>query len=121
MKFGITKREKLAAVAFLNAKPTANQDERDTRLSAWDDLGVVELAAALNEAATMGQAAPDAKPWLDNAHPVLVDLQDGTLRFLLKGLSGEIPGAWSDILGLLQRRLLRLEAKTYELPKELRK
>lgn len=121
MKFAITKRETLALVAFAIAKPTANIADGEARIVAWEDLRATELAAGVADAAAVGVPAPNPKPWLDNTKPTVVDLQQASLRFLLKVLEGEIPGVFSDLLRGLQRRLLRLEAGTYVPPSGARK
>lgn len=120
MKFGITKREKLALVAHIVSKPTANIEDGENRLTAWADLGVTDLASEFTAAAAGLGAGPQAAPWADHAKLHLVDLQTASVRYLLKKLEGEVPGVWSDVLRGLQRRLMRLEAGAYELPKELR-
>jgi len=120
MKFHVTKREQLAITAFLVPKPTANLEQAHVRMSAWDELDVKELAFQVAETASMPGAGIEAKPWMDNRTPILVDLSAAVVDWLLKGLEGEIPGVVSEVLRPMQDRLIALRDKNYKLPQELR-
>lgn len=117
MKFAITQFEKLTLVQFLVSRPTQNIDQGEARGALWDDLGVKDMARETARAVAVGTKGPDASPWLDDKKLHLVDIQKDALHFALEQLKGEVPGLFSDTLRPLQRRLLRLEAGSYELPK----
>lgn len=119
MKCHVTKREQLALTTFLVPKPTANLEQGHLRMTAWDELGIRELAYDIAEMAA-GVGTPfDHKPWIDRT-PILVNLSAPVVDWLLKQLDCEIPGAFSEVLRGLQDRLISLRDKNYKLPKELR-
>lgn len=119
MKFHVTAREKLAICTLLVPKPTASLEAGHVRMNAWSELGVTELALTVAEISGLGGSLP-AEPFRDNRTPILVDITQPTLDFLLKGFEGEVPGFLSEVIRPLQDRLISLRDKTYKLPMELR-
>jgi len=108
MKFSITPFEKLGLTIHMFHQPVANPEQGRRRLTAWDELGVADLAVALSDAATMPGAGGNAiKPeeWRERKKPGNVVLTIPTVDWLMAGLSASIGGAWADTLIPLRERL----------------
>lgn len=119
MKFAITKYELFALTSHLVGQPSPNPEYARKRLTAWDELGVADLADALVTGASVGGDIPLAE-WRDKKTEHVIDLTPEILVHVIAGLGGQIAGIWSDTLTRLRERFEGLRDKVYELPAELR-
>lgn len=126
MKFAISTEDKIALVVSLVGERIVGVEAQDARIGAWEDLGVRQLARmfasrlARGEARLTGDEITDACGKQKADKKVLVDLQPSSIVSLVGGIAQGVPGVYLDQLTEVRRDLQRLQAKTYELPKELR-
>lgn len=122
MKFGITPQDKLALVISIIPHEAQGAERQDTRLTAWDDLGVREFARVASRAMQRQPysfPADSLKPFVEGP-AVLVDLQPSTVQFLIDEITVGVPGVYQDQLTELRHDLKRLQDKSYRLPEHLR-
>lgn len=120
MKFGITRYELFAMTSHLVGKPSPNPEHGRRRLRTWDEFGVSGLADDIATLAAGFGGEIKVADWRDKTTPHLVDINADVIDFVIAGLSHDVVGVWSDVLGRLRERLEALRDKRYELPQELR-
>lgn len=125
MKFAISPEDKLALVISLTGERITGVEAQDSRITAWEDLGVRPLARLWAQRLVTPQAhltndeiTSHLGKKLDKKQ--LVDLQPTTIVSLVNGIAAGVPGPYLDQLTDVRRDLERLRNKTYELPRELR-